>query len=216
MRELSDWNYLIKAHMVKVCIVSDNQDFKADLVLQMTKYIEDFAQDSALPDVAVVDENRQQAEQVRRAHPSIPIILLTRENIEENDYRNQVLHKPFMLRQLLDMVAAANNKLDNSDEGFLTFNQYELQPTARVIIDLVSGVETKLTEKEVNILKYLYKAQNISVSKTDLQTNVWKYHEEVTTHTIETHIYRLRQKVEKNSGRRLILTDNGRYKLNME
>lgn len=202
--------------MVKVCIISENQDFEADLVMQLAKYVEGFAQDNVMPDMAIVDEDKKQVERIRREHPSIPIILLTRDNTETTDYLNPILRKPFSLISLMDMVAAANNKLDNSDEGFLLFNQYRLQPTARLIIDLLSGAETKLTEKEVNIIKYLYKALPGSVSKNDLQTNVWQYHEAVTTHTVETHIYRLRQKVEKNSGRQLIFTDNGRYKLNMD
>ena len=62
----------------------------------------------------------------------------------------------------------------------------------------------------------MYKAQGTYVSKTDLQLNVWKYSEDVTTRTIETHIYRLRQKVEQNGGRRLIVTDNGGYMLQQD
>ena len=202
--------------MVKVCIVSENQDFKTDLVMQLAKYVEGFAENDTMPDMAIVDENRKQAEQLRRDYPSIPIILLTRDNAETTDYLNPILHKPFSLLSLMDMVAAANNKLDNSDEGFLLFNGYRLQPTSRLIVDLPSGAETKLTEKEVSIIKYLYKALPESVSKNDLQVNVWQYHEAVTTHTVETHIYRLRQKVEKSSGRQMIRTDNGRYKLNTD
>ena len=117
---------------------------------------------------------------------------------------------------LLDTIRAANNKLDNSKEGFLVFNNYELRPNAREIKDLLTGEVTKLTEKEVYILKYLYKSSDRYVVKNDLQKDVWKYNEDVTTHTIETHIYRLRQKVEKDNGRRLIITDNGGYKLNVD
>ena len=65
-------------------------------------------------------------------------------------------------------------------------------------------------------MKYLYKTSGHYVSKGDLQRNVWKYSEDVATHTIETHIYRLRQKVEQNGGRRLIVTDNGGYMLQQE
>ena len=67
-----------------------------------------------------------------------------------------------------------------------------------------------------NVLKYMYKVAPQFVSKTDLQTNVWQYSRDVTTHTIETHIYRLRQKVEQKCRRQLILTEGGQYKLNLE
>ena len=216
MRRLPDWNFLSKAQMIKVCVVSDNEDFKNDLVMQMTKYIDDFAPSEDFPDVFVVDEQEKQVQAVRQLHPSVPVILLTAKNIESTDFLNQVIHKPFALWQLLDAIVAINNKLDNSDEGVLCFNSYELQPNKRLITDTVSGNAVKLTEKEVSILKYLYKTKQNYVSKSDLQTNVWLYNETVTTHTVETHIYRLRQKVEKKCQRRLILTENGCYKLNVE
>lgn len=215
MRQLPDWNFLFKARMVKVCIISDNKDFADDLLMQMAKYIDDFSQNEDMPDVYVVDDKEAALDEIKQKHPSVPVILLTSKNIESTDFLNQVVRKPFLLWQLLDAIVAVNNKLDNSDEGVLCFNSYELQPNKRQIVDTVSGNTTKLTEKEVSILKYLYKAKDSFVSKNDLQTNVWLYNEAVTTHTIETHIYRLRQKVEKDCQRRLILTDNGSYKLNM-
>ena len=73
---------------------------------------------------------------------------------------------------------------------------------------------TKLTEKEVSILKYLYKSGAKIVSKNELLQEVWGYSPEVTTHTIETHIYRLRQKVEhEDISAQLILTSDGGYQL---
>lgn len=201
---------------MRVCIISNNSDFQDDLVLQMTKYVEGFVWDNDKPDVIVVDENVKKAAQMRQIHPSVPLILLTAENTAEVEGANQIIHKPFSLWHLLDAVLSANSKQDNSKEGRLVFNNYELHPNTRIIIDLPSQNETKLTEKEVDILKYLYKYQNEFVSKNDLQTNVWQYNEDVDTHTIETHIYRLRQKVEQSEDRRLIVTENGKYKLNME
>ena len=117
--------------------------------------------------------------------------------------------------QLLDILRAANNKFDYSGKGNIQFNHYELRPSQKEIVDLDNSITTKLTAKEVDILRYLYKNAGQFVSKNDLQTNVWLYNENVTTHTIETHIYRLRQKVEKN-GRRLILTESGCYQLIMD
>lgn len=202
---------------MKVLLISQNEDFRNDLLLQMSKYLDNFAAvDSEMPDIVVVDEDLSALQNVRERFPSVPALLLTSEKLPESDKLNLVLHKPFSLWKLTDMMHAANNVLDNSEEGTLVFNQYKLQPNMRTITDLTTGTETKLTEKEVNILKYLYKNAGRFVGKTDLQVNVWQYNEEVTTHTIETHIYRLRQKVEQENGRRLIITDNGKYKLEME
>ena len=201
---------------MKIRLVSENTDFYNDLLVQLDKYVEGFELNSDNPDVVLVDEDEKKLLQIRNLFPSVPAILLTSESSVRSDSLNFVIHKPFSLWKLTDLICSANNLLDNSTEGELIFNQYKLQPTVRKITDLLSGDETKLTEKEVNILKYLYKMSQQYVSKNDLQVNVWQYNEDVTTHTVETHIYRLRQKVEKESGRRLIMTDNGKYKLNME
>lgn len=199
---------------MKVLLVSQNNDFREDLLIQMNKYLEGFSAVDKMPDIIIVDDDADLLAQMRLKFPSVPAILLTSSNVANSDNLNLVLHKPFSLWKLTDMIRAANNRLDNSEEGVLVFNQYKLQPNARKITDLVSENEIKLTEKEVNILKYLYKNAKRFVDKTDLQINVWGYSENVTTHTIETHIYRLRQKVE--NGRRMIVTDNGKYQLIME
>ncbi len=72
----------------------------------------------------------------------------------------------------------------------------------------------RLTEKETNILKYLYRAQSGVVARDVLLHEVWGYNAGVTTHTLETHIYRLRQKIEHDpANARLLVTENGGYKL---
>ena len=76
------------------------------------------------------------------------------------------------------------------------------------------GRKVRLTEKETNILKYLYRAQGKPVARDELLSEVWGYNATVTTHTLETHIYRLRQKVEPDpANARLLLTDAGGYRL---
>ena len=89
----------------------------------------------------------------------------------------------------------------------------ETRPAAKVLID-DKGKKVRLTEKETSILKYLYRAGAKAVSREELLTEVWGYNAGVTTHTLETHIYRLRQKIEPEPGQaRLLLTDAGGYRL---
>jgi DNA-binding response OmpR family regulator len=72
----------------------------------------------------------------------------------------------------------------------------------------------RLTDKECSILKYLYRAGGKAVPRQVLLNEVWGYNGAVSTHTLETHIYRLRQKLEADpSHPRLLLTENGGYKL---
>ena len=72
----------------------------------------------------------------------------------------------------------------------------------------------RLTEKETAILKHLYRAGDKVVSRDTLLGEVWGYNAGVTTHTLETHVYRLRQKIEADpSNARILLTEPGGYKL---
>lgn len=111
-------------------------------------------------------------------------------------------------------MQAGINRFENSSEGYLTFNRYELRPMSKEILNLRNAELIKLTEKEVSIIKYLYKSQDRIVSKNELLQEVWGYSPDVTTHTIETHIYRLRQKVEHdNPDAQIIITEEGGYLL---
>ncbi len=202
--------------MSNILVFSANADFKEDLERQISRFISESKFVEKSPDIIIIDEDVNVFKQKRHEYPTVPMIFLSQISDIMGDKLNILIKKPFSLMLLLDTIRAANNKLDNSKEGFLVFNNYELRPNAREIKDLLTGEVTKLTEKEVYILKYLYKSSDRYVVKNDLQKDVWKYNEDVTTHTIETHIYRLRQKVEKDNGRRLIITDNGGYKLNVD
>lgn len=142
-----------------------------------------------------------------------PVFLLTQnENIDANV--QHIFTKPLKLRDFLDTLQAGINRFENSSEGYLTFNRYELRPMSKEILNLRNAELIKLTEKEVSIIKYLYKSQDRIVSKNELLQEVWGYSPDVTTHTIETHIYRLRQKVEHdNPDAQIIITEEGGYLL---
>lgn len=198
--------------MADILIYGENVEFIADLKDQIQRFINgiQFVTDS--PDLIIVDENKAKYVELRQKYPNVPILMLGADLNLKDDALNVNIRKPLRLMAFLDVVRAANHKLDYSTDGYLRFNGYELHPSHKEIADLLTARKVKLTEREVAILKYLFKNRGGYVSKNDLQTNVWQYNEEVATHTIETHIYRLRQKVETDD-RRLILTDSGCYKL---
>ena len=199
--------------MADILLIGNNDDLDIDLQNQIKRFIPQTLFVSQNPDLIIISDEKESDAQWRQKYPVTPIIRLSTQKDNLNNNLNIYLQKPFKLAELIDIIQAANNKLNHSADGYIRFNQYELRPNLREIEDLTGGICVKLTEKEVSILQYLYKNADQYVTKTDLQKNVWQYNEDVTTHTIETHIYRLRQKVENNL-RRLILTDNGSYKLN--
>ncbi|MEX1083356.1 MAG: helix-turn-helix domain-containing protein, partial [Xanthobacteraceae bacterium] len=95
----------------------------------------------------------------------------------------------------------------------LAIGPYSFRPGSKVLLDS-KGQKIRLTEKETAILRFLYSAGREPVSRETLLQEVWGYNSGVTTHTLETHIYRLRQKVEQDAANPAILmTESGGYKL---
>lgn len=207
--------------MPNILLLSDNEAFANDLAGQIALYAGDFTvmfaeEPGVLFDLAVIDGQSAGAREFRGRCPGIPLIFLTREEpvgLEESAL-NKIMFKPLVLEDFLNQIKSGINLLENSADGYLTFNRYELRPVSREILNLRNNEVVKLTEKEVAIIKYLYKARDKIVSKNELLQEVWGYSPDVTTHTIETHIYRLRQKVEhEDASAQLILTEDGGYKL---
>ena len=200
--------------MTDILLKCHDFDFQTDLQQQIVRFIGGTDCLAQSPDIIVTDDEEFYA-QSRQKYPAVPMVLMAANSDLTTDNLNIVIKKPFRLMQLLDVLRTANNRLTHSDDGHLRFGNYELRPNKKEIEDLKAGKIIKLTEKEVDIIKYLYKNADSFVKKTDLQTGVWQYSSEVTTHTIETHIYRLRQKVEIGENR-LIISNDGYYKLNMD
>ena len=196
--------------------ISDNETFKTDILSQIGHQAPEFnvltdGADSA--DIIVIDENIKILEDLLQKDLKAPLIFLS--FAEESDNSKVYnISKPFSLSLFLDNLKASINKFENSAEGVLEFNDYVLYPTRKEILNLRNNETTKLTEKEVSIIKYLYKNKDKIVGKQDLMQEVWGYVADVATHTVETHIYRLRQKVEHDTpSAQLILTSEGGYQL---
>lgn len=207
--------------MPNILLLSNNEDFALDLSEQITLYAHDFTilpqdDENSLIDMIILDERAQDLKTLRAHHPNTPIILLQKEGDDsvESSVLNQVIFKPLSLEGLLNQIQAGINLVDNSEAGYLNFNRYELRPLQKEIYNERNSETIKLTEKEVAIIKFLYKNKDKNVSKSDLLQEVWGYSPDVSTHTIETHIYRLRQKVEhEDTSAQLIVTEDGGYKL---
>jgi len=202
--------------MPNLLIVSDNDLFKQDLIFQINKYAPDFiinSQDN-IADIIIIDENTEIVNSYLQKYIHVPLLILIKNGIEKPQEQKLITYipKPFNLNKLIDSLNSAINLVAHSEAGNLTFNKYELKPTSKEILNLRNNEIIKLTEKEVSILQYLYKIKNRIVTKSELLQEVWKYNPDVTTHTIETHVYRLRQKVEHDdTSAQLIITEEGGY-----
>ena len=120
---------------------------------------------------------------------------------------------PFKLVVRCARIHAKLRKHEQGEDAVLSIGPYTFQPASKLFVDEKDG-KIRLTEKETSILKYLYRSGDKVVSRETLLHEVWGYNAGVTTHTLETHIYRLRQKIEKDpSNAELLITETGGYKL---
>ncbi|MBT7648424.1 MAG: response regulator transcription factor, partial [Rhodospirillaceae bacterium] len=122
---------------------------------------------------------------------------------------------PFKLGVLLARVRAQLRQREQSEDAVFNIGPYTFRPSAKLLIHDETSQKVRLTEKEAAILKFLYRAGNKAIGREVLLDQVWGYNAGVATHTLETHIYRLRQKIEDDpSNSRLLLTEPGGYRLN--
>ncbi len=176
--------------------------------------------DLVLLDVGLPDmDGREACRIMRRNGFAAPVILLTAHDSEADTIlgleagANDYVTKPFRFSVLLARIRAHLRQYEQSEGVTLRIGPYTFQPAAKLLID-EQGRKVRLTEKEVAILKFLYRAGEQPVSRDVLLSEVWGYNAGVTTHTVETHIYRLRQKIEPNPSQATILrTEPGGYRL---
>lgn len=208
--------------MAKILFLPEHKNFAEDLKSQLNLYAGGFEilseeEEGAILDVVVLDEMPDKVARLQNKMCKTPIILLLK---SDSDYQPddcvQVMYKPLRLEEFLDLVHASVNLYAHSSDGLINFNRYQLDTGRKEIINFRNDEVTKLTEREVSILKYLFKAQNKIVSKAELLSEVWGYNPEATTHTVETHIYRLRQKIEHDDKSfQIIITEDNGYKLKL-
>jgi DNA-binding response OmpR family regulator len=177
--------------------------------------------DAILLDVALPDgDGRDFCKALRKQGVKVPIIMLTG-SAEESDIvrgldsgANDYLAKPFRLNELLARLRAQLRSFENSEDAVFTIGPYVFRPAAKQLLEPVKNKRIRLTDKEAAILKFLYRAAGKPVARQVLLNEVWGYNAAVTTHTLETHVYRLRQKIEPDPAMaKLLLTEGGGYRL---
>ncbi len=164
---------------------------------------------------------------MRQQGVAAPIVMLTGNDGEAheilglNSGANDYVTKPFRFAVLLARMRAHLRSFEQSEDAVFQVGPYEFKPahkrlTPPVDSDGKQPRDIRLTEKETNILKYLYRAGGKPIGRDELLHEVWGYNSGVTTHTLETHVYRLRQKIEPIKGTATILmTEPGGYRLEL-
>lgn len=220
-----------------ILIVDDDDDLRETLGEQLDMYDEfqtilcanateglktakSVRADLLLLDVDMPDmDGRELCRLVRKAGITAPVIMLTGANTDADQIlgldsgANDYVCKPFKFGVLLARLRAHLRSHEQSEDAVFEVGPYEFRPAQKLLLTK-DEKKIRLTEKETNILKYLYRASPKSVSRDELLHEVWGYNANVTTHTLETHVYRLRQKIEGDPTQaRLLLTESGGYRL---
>src|SRR5881392_3815150 len=221
----------------KILIVDDDTELREALVEQLALH-EEFdavAVDAAakgvqeaknghidliIMDVGLPDMDGREAVRIMRKNGfKAPIIMLTGQDTDSDTIlglesgANDYVTKPFRFAVLLARIRAQLRQHEASEDAVFNIGPYQFRPSSKLLLNQ-KGNKVRLTEKETAILRYLYRAGQRPVSRETLLQEVWGYNSGVTTHTLETHIYRLRQKVEKDAASPAILvTEAGGYKL---
>ncbi len=173
--------------------------------------------DVHLPDM----DGRDACVLMRRSGVRAPIVMLTAADGDSDTIMgfdsgaNDYVVKPFKFSLLLARIRAHLRTFEQSEDASFQIGPYEFRPSMKLLID-GKLKKIRLTEKETNILKYLYRNGAKPVGREELLREVWGYNSNVTTHTLETHVYRLRQKIEPDAqSPRLLLTETGGYRLQL-
>ena len=186
------------------------------LKLAKSDYFDVIILDVGLPDI----NGHEVCRLMRRNGVKSPIIMLTSADTDSDTIlgldagANDYVTKPFRMGVLLARLRAHIRQHERSDDAIFTIGPYTFQPSAKLLVDNETNKKVRLTDKETAILKYLYRSGDRVVGRDVLLDEVWGYNAGVTTHTLETHVYRLRQKIERDpSNARILLTEPGGYRL---
>ena len=225
------------AQLKKILLVDDDDDLR-DALSEQLLLTEDFdvfeagngadaktRAAEALYDLVILDvglpdiDGRDLCRDLRTQGVKSPILMLTGHDSDADTIMgldagaNDYVTKPFKFPVLLARIRAQLRQHEQSEEAIFQLGPYTFKPSAKLLIT-EDDKKIRLTEKETNILKFLYRAAAGVVPRDTLLHEVWGYNAGVTTHTLETHIYRLRQKIEPDpANARLLVTESGGYRL---
>ncbi|MEM6972743.1 MAG: response regulator transcription factor [Pseudomonadota bacterium] len=221
----------------KILIVDDDDDLREALAEQLMM-VDEFdvyeastgtqglerakteMHDLVILDVGLEDmDGREVCRLMRRQGVKCPVVMLTGQTSDSDQIlgldsgANDYVAKPFKFPVLLARLRAQLRQHEQSEDAVFVIGPYSFKPSAKLLTD-ENDRRIRLTEKETNILKFLYRAGGRTIDRETLLREVWGYNAGVTTHTLETHVYRLRQKIEPSPGQaQLLLTETGGYRL---
>ncbi len=227
------------AQLKKVLLIDDDEDlreaFSEQLLMtedfdvhegasgaEALEKVKQHSYDLLVLDVGLPDtDGRELCRLIRKQGVKCPILMLTGHDTDSDTIlgldagANDYITKPFKFPVFLARMRAQLRQHELSEDAIFVLGPYTFKPSLKLLVTS-DDKKIRLTEKETNILKFLHRSTEDVVPRDILLHEVWGYNAGVTTHTLETHIYRLRQKIEPDPGKaRLLVTENGGYRLSL-
>ncbi len=217
---VDDEDELREALSEQLVMTEDFDVFEADSGAGAMQKVKEGLFDLIILDVGLPDtDGRELCRLMRKQGVKSPILMLTGHDSDADTIlgldsgANDYVTKPFKFPVLLARIRAQLRQHEQSEDAVFQLGPYSFRPSMKMLVT-EDEKKIRLTEKETNILKYLYRSTESVVPRDVLLHEVWGYNAGVTTHTLETHIYRLRQKIEPDpSNARLLVTESGGYRL---
>ncbi len=217
---VDDDDDLREALSEQLVMTEDFDVFEAGSGAEATEKAKEGLYDLVILDVGLPDtDGRELFRRMRKQGVKCPILMLTGHDTDADTIlgldagANDYVTKPFKFPVLLARIRAQLRQHEQSEDAIFQLGPYQFKPAVKLLITEEER-KIRLTEKETNILKYLYRSTEGVVARDVLLHEVWGYNAGVTTHTLETHIYRLRQKIEPDpSNARILVTESGGYRL---
>ncbi|HBM58768.1 response regulator transcription factor [Salipiger marinus] len=217
---VDDDDDLREALAEQLVMTEDFEVFEADAGAAAMTRVKEQVHDLIILDVGLPDtDGRELCKLMRKQGVKSPIIMLTGHDTDADTIlgldagANDYVTKPFKFPVLLARIRAQLRQHEQSEDAVFTVGPYTFKPAMKLLVT-EDDRKIRLTEKETNILKFLYRSAEGVVPRDILLHEVWGYNAGVTTHTLETHIYRLRQKIEPDpSNARILVTESGGYRL---
>ena len=217
---VDDEDDLREALSEQLVTTEDFDVFEAATGADAMQKVKDTHFDLVILDVGLPDtDGRELCRLMRKQGVKSPVLMLTGHDSDSDTIlgldagANDYITKPFKFPVLLARIRAQLRQHEQSEDAVFQLGPYTFKPAMKMLIT-EEDKRIRLTEKETNILKFLYRSTDGVVARDILLHEVWGYNAGVTTHTLETHIYRLRQKIEPDpSNARLLVTESGGYRL---
>ena len=217
---VDDDAYLRAILRQQLAVEGFNDVFEVGVVADLDKVLSHANPDLILLDIQMPDGNGIDiCQRLRRNGFAKPIVMLTAKGAEgdivlgleagANDY----ITKPLRLGELIARIRTQLRQFRASDDARFEIGNLSFVPANKMLHEIGSERMQALTEKEATILKFLYWAFPNDVTKDELLAEVWGFQNGVSTHTLETHIYRLRQKISRLTKKQLVLTIEKGYRL---